>query len=488
MAAGGKAKSGAAKKSASRADKNNGWKLSKTSMQKQRRERSEVEIQGRSSVFSEMWRRRHTGPSDEVDLSETGGIPPYQAGVREAAAVATGEQGPILRHLKARRPWCRNVTGPATSYPLRPTEFWAQHLAMQAVVLRRGPLHPLPLSLGRSIALRRAHRLGVNAALPGNVRPGGRPKGYGAELGEPAEKAFVNGWLVQLERLEQKQPRLLHLDSFLTKLGRAAPGRGTSVSLLWAPDQQPACLQQSLWHDQLVVQLHGARRWFICQRGVTATAIAQAQRVGFRQAGLRREPCESVVLRRGDALYMPSRVFHWAAVGPGVSAHLVWTFLPLLAVDFIASAGAKDRLLSGNAPLLGAPLPLWSHSSFYDSVVDVAAMCRGLPWLQPTRDQSGFCREQFVEYTLQRLASFFKVKDLVRGRRPAAPRPFEGTKFVQNSTMARPEKKTKRWTVWQMLGMITLTWILFISAVCAFAYMVVDPRRPISISTLKKDD
>mmetsp|Transcript_62995 Transcript_62995/g.204206 ORF Transcript_62995/g.204206 Transcript_62995/m.204206 type:complete len:271 (+) Transcript_62995:731-1543(+) len=269
-------------------------------------------------------------------------------------------------------------------------------------------------------------------------------------------------------------------------LGRVAPGRGTSISLYWAPPNTAPLAHQNLWYDELVVQVTGSRRWTVCRRGLSAEAIQRTRKAGGRK------PCTDVVLRRGDALYLPSRGWHWTSEGAGPSAHLAWTFLPLVAVDFVVAAGAKARVTSGKHPMLGAPLPLWAHSTLSGAAEAVAAQCLTLPWLDPARDQA-FCKRNHVELSLQRLAGyigFAKDQPLRRARdRPAAgPAPAGGSpadlEFVLNSQQAK--RRARRWSQNMFLLFVVFSGVLFLMLVFVCIFMFHEPRRRVSSS--KKND
>lgn len=306
---------------------------------------------------------------------------------------------PVLIRLSANVPW-RPTTGRSQMlHPLRREKFWTEFLGRRAAVLRRGPLHPLPLSVPRAVSLLRHYRIGVNAAvmLSGQgLAYQRRSRAHGME----AFAALSQGMPVRLDGLERRLPHLLARDPFAVDVARMAPGRGLTASLFWAPPggaALPAPLEER--YEQIVVQLYGARRWTVCRQGQPPSAGApgltsreRSGAVGSRMpaepvapkgenTAVKRAACTETMLRRGDMLILPSRSWHWTAVGPSASAHLTLGFVPAIVGDLLVVAGARTQLVRmGSQPALGRPLPLWRSRYPEDVADEAAALCQGLPW------------------------------------------------------------------------------------------------------------
>ncbi|CAE8603778.1 unnamed protein product [Polarella glacialis] len=150
------------------------------------------------------------------------------------------------------------------------------------------------------------------------------------------------------------------------------------------------------------MQIHGARRWSICPRGLEQPPSTS------KEAAAR--GCALVMLRRGDALYLPSKSWHWAFPGPGLSAHLVLGVLPLVASDLLIAAGAQKHLAGmGHSPLLGEPLPLWAYHGRYEAAAarPIAELCRRLPWKGSKGAMEAVCSPTSLALALQRLVLGF---------------------------------------------------------------------------------
>eukprot|EP00812_Abedinium_dasypus_P015452 NODE_907_length_1316_cov_278.766852.p1 GENE.NODE_907_length_1316_cov_278.766852~~NODE_907_length_1316_cov_278.766852.p1 ORF type:complete len:400 (-),score=64.04 NODE_907_length_1316_cov_278.766852:102-1154(-) len=127
---------------------------------------------------------------------------------------------------------------------------------------------------------------------------------------------------------------------------------------------------------QFTQQLYGARRWFVCTRGLRHTSLG-----GHLN-------CNSTMLRRGDLLHIPAHTRHWAESGPGASAHITWSASPLQGYDLVKALSAQHDLSAGLGGVelreqLALPMSLWRPprgGGSNDTLAAVEAYCAKLPW------------------------------------------------------------------------------------------------------------
>ncbi|CAJ1342497.1 unnamed protein product [Effrenium voratum] len=262
-----------------------------------------------------------------------------------------------LRVVTSRRPWRGDTS--RWLHPLSTRSFLENDLGLQPLLLRRGPLHALPLAAATAAQLLKGYSLGINAHVITARRSREVP------FGEDALEAVARGLAVQLSELERYRAHHLLGGQLLRQLRKVAPGaRSPTLSLVWAapyasPQPKPSTEQR------LLLQLYGARQWSICPG-----------------------PCQRLMLRRGDALYMPPGTEHVALPGPALSAHLLLRFQPLTLRELMLAAGA-----SGFAgPAAFRPLPLWNPQP------PLAELCLQLSW-----QRGHACQEDRLRIALQRL-------------------------------------------------------------------------------------
>eukprot|EP00933_Yihiella_yeosuensis_P005220 TRINITY_DN109698_c0_g1_i1.p1 TRINITY_DN109698_c0_g1~~TRINITY_DN109698_c0_g1_i1.p1 ORF type:complete len:560 (+),score=82.72 TRINITY_DN109698_c0_g1_i1:31-1680(+) len=417
------------------------------------------------------------------------------ADVRHAAAHAAGAQGPTLRVFRSRQS-CQQRSGRSCLiHPLSKKEFWEEHFGRKAVLLKRGPLHPLPFAAATAAKLLKGFTMGINAfEIEQQVRRKPKNDHYSQKMrvGEKPLKTVAQGKAVRLENVQRFRPRILGHDPFLSALRGLAPGsRGPTMNLYWAPPNVSPQPPHEATHEQFIVQLYGAREWTICPRGLESVPASGLE---ARSSG-----CIQAYLRRGDALHIPSRTWHWSTIGPGLSAHLVIGALPLVAADLLIAAGAQRHLtVMRSVPLLGEPLPLWPYHGQYHQAAaaeSVVALCKGLPWHDPESDKLNFCRPSVLTTALQRLlvgsgesatgaswARTISAERLAEEPRPLQPPPTQrassstatersrsSTTPLQSVSAQRSERRRRDMLLIALVGILLL--MVGVALICAYNYI-----------------
>jgi len=344
-----------------------------------------------------------------------------------AVKAAGGSKSRPLRWVRTTVPWRASSGKSWMIHPLPVHEFFEQHFGQRAVVFKRGPLHPIPLTPSRAAGMLRGFSLGIDAdIMEHQTSSHGRPSVHGPERGMPALAALSRGKPVRLNRIESRAPHLFRHEPFVAALKRLAPGRGIGASLFWTPAGVMATSAHEDWYDQLVMQVYGSRTWTVCTRG---TPPAVEEGTARAASGDRGRPlqgsCAAATLQRGDALYLPSQTWHWTSTGPRASAHLNVGVMPLVGADFLVALGARDRMIDmGGHAALGLPLPLWGHVGGADTegaVEAVTELCYRLPWAD-IRDASVLCAPVAVRIALQRLSHRASGQRPPHGQRLASSR------------------------------------------------------------------
>ncbi|CAK9111740.1 Hypothetical protein (Fragment), partial [Durusdinium trenchii] len=257
-----------------------------------------------------------------------------------------------LRRVRSLRPW---RTGCLWLHPWSVHEFLETSFRQrEPLCLQRGPRHPLPLSSSTAADLLHSYRMGINAHV---VESRGQPKRGQAvpHLGLKPLQVLAMGHAVRLERLELRRASSLRRSSLWRSLEAVAPGpeRSPSLSLTWAPPMVSSCpggrgVSTNSTSHQLHLQLFGARRWTLC-----ATSPTPARETW---------ECQHVTLRRGDLLYVPPGLRHYASAGAALSAHLTLQLQPLTLHELLSAAGGGGGGIRPSS-LLAEPLPLWRNAN-----------------------------------------------------------------------------------------------------------------------------
>eukprot|EP00929_Paragymnodinium_shiwhaense_P043019 TRINITY_DN22170_c0_g1_i1.p1 TRINITY_DN22170_c0_g1~~TRINITY_DN22170_c0_g1_i1.p1 ORF type:complete len:605 (-),score=54.49 TRINITY_DN22170_c0_g1_i1:130-1944(-) len=344
-------------------------------------------------------------------------------------------EGPVITRITATGPW-RGLAGsslpsrPATLHPLSQDDFFNNFFTQRAVVLRRGPRHPVPMPLSTAAGLLRNYRLGTHAEI---IRPGNERKTARPEAGTQAVSALARGKPVKLSSVESRKRKLLYRDGFLRTLSRLMSGRKmAAVSLVWAPPKvSPWAHPQERLTEQVVVQLHGTRRWTVCRRGTplpprmnntaNQSAVSSSGAVHLLPeaaascsletgtcARTTERPvrnCSSVLLRQGDVLSIPSQSWFWTDKGSRSSAHLNYAVSAPIAADLMLLGGGRDTLgFVGPQASLGRPVPLWKYSRVEDALNESIELCQGLPWpAKSERARQTACTADKVRSSLLRI-------------------------------------------------------------------------------------
>eukprot|EP00913_Durusdinium_trenchii_P007903 g7415.t1 len=145
---------------------------------------------------------------------------------------------------------------------------------------------------------------------------------------------------------------------------------------------------------QLHLQLFGARRWTLC-----ATSPTPARETW---------ECQHVTLRRGDLLYVPPGLRHYASAGAALSAHLTLQLQPLTLHELLSAAGGGGGGIRPSS-LLAEPLPLWRNAN----ATCLAEMCPSSS-LGPTQRLPAFLRID-LQHLQKRTASDGLIIDLDDG-------------------------------------------------------------------------
>ena len=206
-----------------------------------------------------------------------------------------------------------------------------------AVLLReavpRPPVHPHALAVAlidrlrprpADMEVRAVHRIGGKAAAVGlerHLEPGGRLEGRGAE------RVLGAGATLVMQKVDARSPGW----DRLARAFEAETAQPCQVNLYAGPPEAPGLPWHRDPHDVLMLALAGEK------------IVDVAARLGPR--GPERE--ERVVLRAGDALWLPRGTPHQAANGPSGAVHAAIGLLHL-----VEDGNALVRARDADAPSL----------------------------------------------------------------------------------------------------------------------------------------
>jgi hypothetical protein len=166
-----------------------------------------------------------------------------------------------------------------------------------------------------------------------------RGGGVGATIADQVDDAalarlFADGATLVLQGLHRTHPALV---DFAQALARDL-GHPVQINAYITPSQSQGFSDHYDVHDVFVLQVAGEKRWFVRQPVLRHPTRAQpwTDHRAAVEAAARRAPLLDVVLRPGDALYLPAGFLHAAQALGETSAHLtvgvhVWTRAHLLA-------------------------------------------------------------------------------------------------------------------------------------------------------------
>jgi hypothetical protein len=210
--------------------------------------------------------------------------------------------------------------------------------------------------------------------------------GFGAQVADQVDPAkvlreFADGTTIVLQGLHRSWPALREFTrQLVTELGHPA-----QVNAYITPESSRGFDAHYDVHDVFVLQVSGEKRWSV-HAPVLEHPRADEPWAGRReavQARARETPVIDVVMRPGDALYLPSGWLHSAVAGPGTSIHLT------IGVAALSGADVVRELVAGISrhPDLRAPLPV-SGRGTDPRVLDDAVQKMTLALVQALEKQS----------------------------------------------------------------------------------------------------
>jgi ribosomal protein L16 Arg81 hydroxylase len=213
----------------------------------------------------------------------------------------------------------------------------------------------------------------IRLAKEGTVLPPERytaSGGFGAQVPDQVDSAmvlreFADGATIVLQGLHRSWPALRTFTRRLvTELGHPA-----QVNAYITPQSARGFDPHYDVHDVFVLQVSGEKHWLVHApvREHPRPDEPWSERRAAVQARAREKPVIDVVMRPGDALYLPSGWLHSAVACAGTSIHLTIGMQALTGADVVRELVAE---LSRN-PALRAPLPV-NGSDTEPGVLDAA--------------------------------------------------------------------------------------------------------------------
>jgi hypothetical protein len=194
--------------------------------------------------------------------------------------------------------------------------------------------------------------------------------GFGAQVPDQVDSAmvlreFADGATIVLQGLHRSWPALRTFTRRLvTELGHPA-----QVNAYITPQSARGFDPHYDVHDVFVLQVSGEKHWLVHApvREHPRPDEPWSERRAAVEARARDKPVIDVVMRPGDALYLPSGWLHSAVARAGTSIHLTIGMQALTGADVVRELVAE---LSRN-PALRAPLPV-NGSDADPGVLDAA--------------------------------------------------------------------------------------------------------------------
>lgn len=200
----------------------------------------------------------------------------------------------------------------------------------------------------------------IRMAKDGDVLPPERftaSGGFGAQIGDQVDSAmvlreFADGATVVLQGLHRTWPALGAFTRRLTdELGHPA-----QVNAYITPESSRGFEPHYDVHDVFVLQVSGEKHWLVhapVLEHPRADEPWSLQRTAV-EARAREEPVIDVLMRAGDALYLPSGWLHSAVARHGTSIHLTIGVAALTGADVVGELVSEISRTSA----LRAPLPI----------------------------------------------------------------------------------------------------------------------------------
>ena len=181
--------------------------------------------------------------------------------------------------------------------------------------------------------------------------------GFGAQVADQVDSAkvlreFAAGSTIVLQGLHRSWPAL----SAFTRQLVAELGHPAQVNAYITPESSRGFDPHYDVHDVFVLQVSGEKRWTIHApvREHPRPDEPWAARRAAVQARASEEPVIDVVMRPGDALYLPNGWLHSAVARAGTSIHLTIGVAALTGADVVRELVAEIS----RHPDLRAPLPI----------------------------------------------------------------------------------------------------------------------------------
>ena len=255
----------------------------------------------------------------------------------------------------------RCVTALARCVTEEPEKFAAAHWGRAPLLSHPGPFTDLfsPEAVDELLSRRGLRAPFLRVAQRGKVLPDGRftgSGGAGAEIAdqvidEEAMRLYAGGATLVLQGLHRIWPPLI---DFARELG-AELRRPLQVNAYLTPPGSQGFATHYDTHDVFVLQVDGVKRWRI-HEPVLADPIerqpwgGRADEVAATAQG---EPALDVLLRPGDALYLPRGWLHSAEAQESRSLHLtigVRALTRYALVEELLTMAAEDVRLRGTLP------------------------------------------------------------------------------------------------------------------------------------------
>jgi lysine-specific demethylase/histidyl-hydroxylase NO66 len=193
--------------------------------------------------------------------------------------------------------------------------------------------------------------------------------GFGAQVPDQVDSAlvlreFADGATIVLQGLHRSWPPVC---AFTRRLV-AELGHPAQVNAYITPESARGFDPHYDVHDVFVLQVSGEKHWAV-HRPVREHPRADEPWPGRRDAvgaRAREEPVIDVIMRPGDALYLPSGWLHSAVARQGTSIHLTIGVAALTGADVIREL--VDEI--SRQPELRAPLPLNASDAEPDVLAD----------------------------------------------------------------------------------------------------------------------
>ena len=200
----------------------------------------------------------------------------------------------------------------------------------------------------------------IRMAREGEVLPSGRftaSGGFGAQISDQVDPAmvlreFAAGATIVLQGLHRTWPPLRTLTRRLV----AELGHPAQVNAYITPESERGFDPHYDVHDVFVLQVSGEKHWSVHApvREHPRPDEPWSERRAAVEARARDNPVIDVVMRPGDALYLPSGWLHSAVARHGTSIHLTIGVAALTGADVVGELVAEIS----RRPELRAPLPI----------------------------------------------------------------------------------------------------------------------------------